>query len=108
MIALIYLILAVGGIGMIFPFLLMLRLSTSDASDDNTLQIAPSFWWDKDSLAKKYLLKRYYGLSQNPFSPRFSPPSAPCLSAEPSGPSPTSPPSPTSGTPTFPNTSRSR
>jgi ABC-type glycerol-3-phosphate transport system permease component len=73
MIALIYLVLAIGGIGMIFPFLLMLRLSTSDATDDNSLQIAPSYWWDKDSLAKKYLLKRYYGLSQNPFSPEVQP-----------------------------------
>lgn len=68
-----YLLLAIGGISMVYPFMLMLRLSTSDSTDKNSLEPLPTFWWDQDSLAKKYLLKRYYGLIKDPFVPEVEP-----------------------------------
>jgi ABC-type glycerol-3-phosphate transport system permease component len=57
--AILYLLLAFGGISTVYPFLLMVRLSTADAVDQRRLEPFPSFWWNRDDLAKKYLLKRY-------------------------------------------------
>jgi ABC-type glycerol-3-phosphate transport system permease component len=72
-----YFILGLGGITMVYPFLLMLRLSTADMTDNTTLEVIPSFWHNQDSLAKKYELKRYYGTSQNPYAPEVTPDFAP-------------------------------
>jgi multiple sugar transport system permease protein len=72
-VTLLYLILGLGGITMVYPFLLMLRLSTADNTDNNTLNVVPGFWTNQDELAKKYVLKRYYGLAQNPYCPEVTP-----------------------------------
>jgi ABC-type glycerol-3-phosphate transport system permease component len=55
----IYTALFLGAVTMVYPFLLMLRLSTSDKTDQNTLSPLPSFWWNKSELAKKYLTRQY-------------------------------------------------
>lgn len=73
LIGLFYLILSIGGLTMVYPFLLMLRLSTSDTTDNNTLDAVPAFWRNQDSLAKKYALRRYYGTAQNPTVPEVQP-----------------------------------
>ncbi len=56
---LIYAALFLGSITMIYPFLLMLRLSTADATDQDTLSPLPSFWWDQADLSRKYLADQY-------------------------------------------------
>ncbi len=57
--AVIYSALLFGAVTMIYPFLLMLRLSTSDGTDQNSLSPLPSFWWSKPDLANKYLIQQY-------------------------------------------------
>jgi ABC-type glycerol-3-phosphate transport system permease component len=73
MMGLCYVLLAAGGLTAIYPFLLMLRLSTSDTTDSGTLDVAPIYWWNQDSLAKKYAINRYYGVDQNPYVPEVQP-----------------------------------
>jgi multiple sugar transport system permease protein len=76
-VACLYFLLALGGVTMVYPFLLMLRLSTADNTDNNTLNVIPGYWADMDQLAKKYVLKRYYGTAQNPYCPEVTPIFAP-------------------------------
>jgi hypothetical protein len=54
-----YLALCLGGISTVYPFLLMLRLSTADVTDKQSLAPLPSFWFDHDSLAQKYVLRKH-------------------------------------------------
>lgn len=59
LLSLVYLLLLLGGITTIYPFMLMVRLSTADAVDQKRLDPVPAFWWDRNDLSKKFLLKRY-------------------------------------------------
>jgi hypothetical protein len=51
--------LCIGGISTVYPFLLMLRLSTADVTDKQSLAPLPGFWFDRDSLAQKYVLRKH-------------------------------------------------
>ncbi len=55
----IYVLLVIGAISMVYPFLLMLRLATADAVDQHSLSPLPAFWWDEDVLVRKYLENQY-------------------------------------------------
>ncbi len=55
----IYAALFLGAVTMVYPFLLMLRLSTADSTDQETLSPLPEFWWSTPDLARKYLDSQY-------------------------------------------------
>jgi len=57
---LIYIILSLGAISTVYPFLLMLRRTTTDDIDKDSLLPIPEFWWNNDQLARKYLLYQYH------------------------------------------------
>jgi len=60
----IYLLLSVGAVTMLYPFLLMLRMTTSDAVDRESISVLPSYFWNQDLLCRKYL-NNQYGLVAN-------------------------------------------
>ena len=51
----IYLVLIVGAITMLYPFLLMLSGSTKSAVDLRELKVVPSFWYDDAMLYRKHV-----------------------------------------------------
>ncbi len=51
-----YLILSVGAISMVYPFMLMLGTATTGGADSSDLKIVPSYWISDAALYKKYLL----------------------------------------------------
>jgi multiple sugar transport system permease protein len=51
----IYALLSAGAVTMLYPFLLMLRMTTSDVVDRDSISVLPSYLWDQDLLARKYL-----------------------------------------------------
>ncbi len=55
----IYALLFLGAVGMVYPFLLMLRMTTSDSIDRASISVLPEFLWNKDLLARKYLSAQY-------------------------------------------------
>jgi multiple sugar transport system permease protein len=55
----IYAVLFTGAISMLYPFLLMLRMTTADPIDQNSVSILPRFLWDENISARKYLLRQY-------------------------------------------------
>jgi multiple sugar transport system permease protein len=59
MVSSIYLLLSAGAVTMLYPFLLMLRMTTSDAVDRESISVLPSYLWDRDLLCRKYLNSQY-------------------------------------------------
>ncbi|HPO91225.1 MAG TPA: carbohydrate ABC transporter permease, partial [Victivallales bacterium] len=57
---LIYTILILGAVSTVYPFLLMLRRTTTDDIDKDSLMPIPEFWWNRDHMARKYLLYQYH------------------------------------------------
>ena len=55
----IYSLLFLGAIGMVYPFLLMLRMTTSDAIDRASISVLPAFLWNRDLLSRNYLSGQY-------------------------------------------------
>lgn len=55
----IYALLFLGAVSMVYPFLLMLRMTTSDAVDRESISILPAYVWDEDQLARKILSTQY-------------------------------------------------
>ncbi|MEI8310059.1 MAG: carbohydrate ABC transporter permease [Verrucomicrobiota bacterium] len=55
----IYALLFLGAIGMVYPFLLMLRMTTSNAIDRASISVLPEFLWNRDLLSRKYLSGQY-------------------------------------------------
>lgn len=55
----IYGLLFLGAVGMVYPFLLMLRMTTSDSIDRESISILPEYFWNKDLTARKYLSSQY-------------------------------------------------
>ncbi len=55
----IYAVLFLGAISMLYPFLLMLRMTTSDPIDQTSVSILPRYLWEENISARKYLLKQY-------------------------------------------------
>ncbi|MBC8039591.1 MAG: carbohydrate ABC transporter permease, partial [Opitutaceae bacterium] len=55
----IYGVLFAGAVSMLYPFLLMVRLTTADNIDSASLSVVPEYFWDEDILARKYLAKQY-------------------------------------------------
>jgi len=55
----IYLLLFLGAIGMVYPFLLMLRMTTADSIDRASISVLPEFLWNRDLLSRKYLSAQY-------------------------------------------------
>lgn len=60
----IYAVLITGAVSMLYPFLLMLRMTTMDAVDKESLSPLPAFWWNADQMARKYLGGQYLDDSQ--------------------------------------------
>ncbi len=76
--SLIYGLLILGSVTTVYPFLLMLRLSTADATDKQSLSPIPVYWFDRDSLSKKYVLRKHAALdAKDPESPAAQPVSGP-------------------------------
>ncbi len=55
----IYALLSAGAVTMLYPFLLMLRMTTADDIDRESISILPSYFWDQDLLSRKYLSSQY-------------------------------------------------
>ena len=51
-----YLLLSVGAVSMVYPFMLMLGTATTGGADSSDLKIIPSYWFSDAALYKKYLL----------------------------------------------------
>lgn len=60
----IYALLFTGAIGMVYPFLLMLRMTTADDIDRDSVSPLPAFLWDSDLYARKALNQQYRILPQ--------------------------------------------
>ncbi|MBI4027230.1 MAG: carbohydrate ABC transporter permease [Verrucomicrobia bacterium] len=63
-IGLLYFILTLGGISMVYPFLLMLSISVSNEADNKTTRFWPSYLTDTDALFKKYVATKYSGFQR--------------------------------------------
>jgi len=61
----IYTLLFAGALTMLYPFLLMLRMTTSDTVDRDSLSVLPSYLWNRDLLARKYLHDQYGDFAPN-------------------------------------------
>jgi multiple sugar transport system permease protein len=59
MMSFIYALLFAGSVGMIYPFLLMVRMTTSDDIDRDSISPLPAFLWDNDLFARKALNQQY-------------------------------------------------
>ena len=55
----IFLALTLGGVTMVYPFMLMVAGSFSSQVDSEGLGIYPAFWFDDDILYRKYVESRY-------------------------------------------------
>lgn len=55
----IFFVLTLGGVTMVYPFLLMVAGSFSSQVDSEGLGIYPAFWFDDDILYRKYIESRY-------------------------------------------------
>ena len=58
-IALLYLVLAVGAVTMVYPFLLMISLSFASPVDQHEFRIVPRYWYRDAPLFRKYLESKY-------------------------------------------------
>lgn len=59
--ATVYVILVVGGLTMIYPFLLMAATGMKGPTDYQDNKIVPEFWSDREELFKKYVDDKYFG-----------------------------------------------
>lgn len=55
----IYAVLFAGAVSMLYPFLLMLRMTTADPIDQSSISILPRYLWEEDLSSRKYLLAQY-------------------------------------------------
>jgi len=55
----VYLFLLIGAVTTLYPFLLMLRRTTVDEIDRDSLSPLPAYWWNRDQMARKYLVGQY-------------------------------------------------
>ena len=58
----IYLLLIVGGITMVVPFLITLTTAVANETDYERYSILPSYWWHDDLRFGKYLAEKYGGI----------------------------------------------
>ncbi len=59
--ALVYGVLIVGGITMVYPFLLMASTGTKGPTDQYDQRIVPAYWSDENELFRKYVDDKYAG-----------------------------------------------
>jgi len=57
--ALLYLVLALGALTMVYPFLMMVALSFTSSLDQHEFRVLPRYWYDDRVLFRKYLEARY-------------------------------------------------
>lgn len=57
--ALIHLVLILGSVTMIFPFMMMISASFSSSVDAKQFSLYPKFWFDKNQQFRKYIAARY-------------------------------------------------
>jgi ABC-type glycerol-3-phosphate transport system permease component len=55
----IYALLFLGAVSMVYPFLLMLRMTTMDSIDRASISVLPDFLWNNDLFARKTLSAQY-------------------------------------------------
>ena len=60
-VAFLYVLLCMGGLTMVYPFLLMMSTATKGPTDQNDNKIAPAFWKDDYELFRKYIDDKYSG-----------------------------------------------
>jgi ABC-type glycerol-3-phosphate transport system permease component len=58
----IYVLLSIGAIGMVYPFLLMLSGSVKSGVDQREFDVIPKFVYDDTALFRKFEEQRYFGL----------------------------------------------
>lgn len=59
--ATVYVILTVGGLTMVYPFLLMSATGMKGPTDYQDNRLIPEFWRDREELFKKYVDDKYFG-----------------------------------------------
>jgi multiple sugar transport system permease protein len=64
-IALIYLVLILGGLTMIYPFALMVSGSVTNAADQHRQTLLPGYWFSRDLQFTKYLANLYHPAMPN-------------------------------------------
>ncbi len=60
-VALLYVLLVIGGLTMVYPFLLMMTTSTKGPTDQNDNSLIPAYWSDNYELLRKYVDDKYSG-----------------------------------------------
>jgi multiple sugar transport system permease protein len=60
-VAMLYVLLVIGGVTMVYPFLLMVATGTKGPTDQNDNRIIPAYWSDKYELFRKYVDDKYSG-----------------------------------------------
>src|SRR6185503_16571138 len=59
--AMLYVLLAIGAITTLFPFVTMVSMGMKGPTDQNDGKLVPAFWTDRDALEEKYLQEKYAG-----------------------------------------------
>jgi multiple sugar transport system permease protein len=59
-----YLVLTLGAVTMVYPFMMMLSLSTASYADFKENRLIPRYWHDEDALFRKYAQSKYYDVEQ--------------------------------------------
>jgi len=62
---LLYILLIIGGVTMVYPFLLMLAGSTTNDVDYQEYRIVPKYYFDNEALYRKYVADKYTSPSPN-------------------------------------------
>jgi multiple sugar transport system permease protein len=60
-VTLLYVLLCIGGLTMVYPFLLMMATGTKGPTDQNDNRLMPAFWKDDYELFRKYVDDKYSG-----------------------------------------------
>src|SRR2546430_8709564 len=61
LIAAIYVILSLGAVAMVYPFLLMISTSVTSSTDTNEFRVVPRYLYDLQPLFAKYVDDKYAG-----------------------------------------------
>jgi multiple sugar transport system permease protein len=59
--AMLYVLLCIGGLSMVYPFMLMMATGTKGPTDQNDNRLVPAFWKDDYELFRKYIDDKYSG-----------------------------------------------
>jgi multiple sugar transport system permease protein len=63
LLATMYAALTVGGLSMLYPFLLMIATATTSEPDVREFRVIPRFWYDRTALYQRYLHEKYQAIA---------------------------------------------